>query len=70
MHRFFIICAVFHCTVSVLMTLNTIYVIFKSVIPFYVQSAFKFLTFYFNFFVDFRSLPLFKIQGAHSREDS
>jgi len=46
---FFFICAVFHCTVSVLMTLNTMYVIFKSVIPFYVYIAFKFLTFYFNF---------------------
>ena len=70
MHRFFFISALFHCTVSVLMTLNTMYVIFKSVIPFYLHIDFKFSTFYFNFFVDFCSLPAFKIQVAHNPEDS
>ena len=49
MHRFLFISALFHCTVSVLMTLNTMYVSFISVIPFYLHIGFKFSKFYFNF---------------------
>jgi len=44
MHTSFFICALYHCTVSVLMTFNLMYVNFiKSVIPFHVRMVSKLL---------------------------